>query len=471
MTIPMLPGWGDDFAKLPQIGQQLAQLIAPQRYASSQLKQAIQKDPRLLSLMATLAKDNPSGIEKMFGKEAAGFLGGLNETPEAQLARGKAGATLDAMGNASVRADAGLIGATGQTSAQRRTGEANANVSEINSEQARIIRDALSEVHKSNPALFDKLSKSGALKQVFGQDELDTIVKENQASGASASMEGRKRVDSILNMGVKDAYKMFTEGKISVGDLGSAFDDPRSQGLKFFFNEQQNKEHEGFILDKQAQHDRERDKQQQKMIDSLDERARLKLQAEKDKQAQDDKKSAESRINVRDIQINKFLASTNPDAKTPFSEEQIAAMIPQMNEFLQRNQLDKGLPLETAPKFVMQKTGGILGFGQHPIVKILDPDGSDNAEYNKDTKTTTTQGRSQTPSDTTGVAGKVAGAIKDTFTNKLSSELSAPAKKIVDIARSNKLSRADVTGHQSFKLLSKPEQDQVIAALDKDRWF
>lgn len=463
MTIPTLPGWGDEFAKLPQIGQQLAQIIAPQRYAASQLRQAIQQDPRLLATFATIAKDNPAGIAKMFGKDAAGFLGALNETPEAQLARSKATATLGALGDAGVSRDAGLIGATGQTADQRRQGTATADVAELNADQHKTIKAAIDSIRATNPEMYNKLSEIGALQSYFGTDPNEAAINQNKAEQAGSEMEARKRVDAILGMSPKDAYKAFQDGKMSMGDFGNALDDPRSQMLGAYFKEQMAREHDAFMLDKQARLEAARDSRLERSQAGMDERLQKRLEAEKQKQDEADKKVQERQLSYNDTMINNFIARANPNSKTPMSDDQIAASIPQVNELLQRNQIIKGLAPESAPKFVMDQTGGFLGFGQHSVIKLINPDGSENASYNKETKRTETSNRGQTKGDSTSAVAKK--EQTDSGSSKLPSNLSRTALQIIQISKSNGLSREAVTGHASFKGLSKAEQDAVIKAL------
>lgn len=71
MTIPYLPGWGDELAKnLPQIGQNLTNIFNPNQKFEELFKASIAKDPTLLQSIA----NNP-GLAESLGKMGLGNVG------------------------------------------------------------------------------------------------------------------------------------------------------------------------------------------------------------------------------------------------------------------------------------------------------------------------------------------------------------------------------------------------------------
>jgi hypothetical protein len=297
-----IPDWTEQLAtKLPQLAQQVAGLINPQKQASDQLFQAIQKDPRLLGVFATIAKDNPQALGSLFGPNAAQYLGGLNETPEAALARSRNNASAAALSDPNISRDAALRDLTGQTSDQRRATAAQATSDELTVEHQKTIQDAINGLRESDPETYKKLSGIGALKSYFGTDPNEEAIKANEAAKAKAEGEARQRVDIIADRakspeGIKDLYKQFSNGTLSAADLGNAFEDPRTQGVKVYFDYQMKKEYDDFLLKKQAQMLKAQDDRAAQREKGLDERAAARLQADKDKQAEEDRTKAEKII-------------------------------------------------------------------------------------------------------------------------------------------------------------------------------
>lgn len=436
MTIPVINDWGGELAsKLPELGAALGQVIAPRHMASVEMQQAVQKNPALLGILATVAKDNPQAMASLFGDQAASYLNGLQETPEQQLVRAKAAATTGAMSDPNVARDVGLLGATGQTSAQRRTSEANANVAEINAEQAGTIKEALGALQKSNPDLYNRLSQIGAMRQYFGTDENTEAVKTNEAGKASAETEARNRVNIIADRaqtpeGIKELWSKFDSGELSPADLGSAFEDPRTQGMKAYFDLQMKKQYEDFVLRKQAQLLQAQDARaasREAAADSraaarekgLDERQQARLDAERAKQEEKEKKIQEKQIAYNNVQVSSFIRRTKAtrQGEKPMSKEEIQASLPLMNDLLQRNQVMKGLDPATAPQLGVVETGGLFGFGKKPSVVMVNPDGSVNSEYDpKDVKPPAEGDKA--PTEDMGVVEKLFKGIKENGLSK-----------------------------------------------------
>lgn len=82
---------------IQQIGGALQDALMPNRKYQVMLKESLAKNPELIGQLATIAKDNPTALEGVFGKGAGGFFSSLHETPDAVLKRSMTSATQGAL--------------------------------------------------------------------------------------------------------------------------------------------------------------------------------------------------------------------------------------------------------------------------------------------------------------------------------------------------------------------------------------
>lgn len=87
MTIPYVPGWGDNIrANLDSLGQSLQKIIFPNRETEEILKQMLMKNPETINAFIEMERANP-GSTGIFGKNFQSFVASSKFTPAYEQAK------------------------------------------------------------------------------------------------------------------------------------------------------------------------------------------------------------------------------------------------------------------------------------------------------------------------------------------------------------------------------------------------
>lgn len=193
MTLPYIPGWGDMLKQnLPQLGSAIQDIITPDKKFQVALRQELAKNPELIGKMATIAKDNPEGLNSVFGENVAGFFSQLNETPQAQLQRQIAGQASTVAGERGSDVGAAALGIKDETTAAR---------DELNLDDERKLSTFMA-------SLPEEERKNAYFKQVAGVFKFDYDRVLRRAKNAEAAAP-------IAKLGVPELVNGWLSGKFN----------------------------------------------------------------------------------------------------------------------------------------------------------------------------------------------------------------------------------------------------------------
>lgn len=174
-----IPGWGDVLkANLPQLGSAVQDIIDPAKKFQVALRAEIAKNPAMLGQLATIAKDNPQGLNQVFGEDVSGFFSSLNETPEARLSRQVASSAQSVAAQRPNDVGAAALNIKDPTTAAR---------DDLNLDQERKLATFLAELpeEERNNAYFKQVA--GVFR--FDYDKLQTRARNIESAKAIAGLD------------------------------------------------------------------------------------------------------------------------------------------------------------------------------------------------------------------------------------------------------------------------------------------
>lgn len=165
MTIPYLPGWGDNLAQaLPQLGQGIAHIINPQMDQQMALKAAIMKDPSILREYASIERKNPGTLKSLgFGENFGNVIGSIQATPEEALKEKEASSINAALSTPEGKRAYGHKAAFGETESETASRTAEADLAKSQKAatdlNAKVTQTSLDELERKNKTIGDLFKK------------------------------------------------------------------------------------------------------------------------------------------------------------------------------------------------------------------------------------------------------------------------------------------------------------------------